>query len=127
MQAETFTFIQEYKIPMNWLIDNHPSYCNMTRPECAPKPVVLGGFEETTNNTDESDKTDVATENKIDTEQMTFTPRSEPTESTGPFGSEKDFVFSHLKGDKPTLLFKSGDIIGSHTINLIDLLYLVEA
>ena len=32
----------------------------MTRPECAPKPLVLGGFEETTNNTDESDESDIA-------------------------------------------------------------------
>ena len=78
---------------MNWLIGNHPSYCNMTRPEHAPAPVVLGGFEETKNNTDESDESDIATENKIDAEQMTFAPRHEPSESTGPYQNEKEFIF----------------------------------
>ena len=99
------------KAIMNWLIDNHPSYCNMTRPECAPNPVVLGGFEETINNTDESDGSDSTTENKIDTEQMTFAPRHEPSESIGPYQNEKQFIFSQMKGENPTLLFRSGDYI----------------
>ena len=114
-----------YKAIINWLIDNHSSYCNMTRPECAPTPVVLGGFEETTNNTDESDKSDIATESKIDTEQITFAPRHEPSESTRPYQSEKRFIFSCLKGEKPTLSFRSGDYIGSHTIDLVKLFPLI--
>ena len=96
---------------MNWLIDNHPSYSEMNRPESAPKPVVLGGFKENINNTDESDGTDIATENRIDTEQMTFAPRHKPSECTGPYQNEKEFIFSHMKGEKPTLLFKNGDFI----------------
>ena len=97
----------------------------MERPQCAPQPIVLGGFEETKNNTDDSDGDKVDEENRIDVEQMTFAPRNEPSESTGPFKSEKDFIFHHLKGQKPTLLFRSGDIVGSHTINLVDLFPLV--
>ena len=106
---------------MNWLIDNHPSYTQMQRPQYAPKPIILGGFEETANNTDQPGDQDICQENRIDTEQMTFASRNEPSESTGPFHSEKDFVFSHMKGQKPTLLFRSGDIVGHHTIDLVDL------
>ena len=36
----------EYKALMNFLIDKHPSYSGMERPQCAPQPIVLGGFEE---------------------------------------------------------------------------------
>ena len=116
---------QHYKAIMNWLIDNHPSYYNMTRPQCAPKPVVLGGFEENINNTDESDGSNTATENEVDTEQMTFASRHESTESTGPYQSEKEFIFSHMKGKKPTLLFRNGDYIGSHTIDLVEFFPLI--
>ena len=97
----------------------------MERPQCAPQPIVLGGFEETTNNTDDSDNEKVGEENRIDVEQMTFAPRHEPSESTGPCQSEKEFIFSHMKGKKPTLLFRSGDIVGGHTIDLVDLFPLV--
>ena len=83
-----------YKALMNWLIDNHPSYSGMERPQCAPQPIVLGGFEETQNNTDESNDENIGEENRIDVEQMTFAPRNEPTESTGPFQSERDFIFN---------------------------------
>ena len=116
---------QHYKIIMNWLIDNHPSYFNMTRSECDPNPVVLCGFEENTNNTDESDGSNIATENTVDIEQMTFAPRHEPSESTGPYQSEKEFIFSQIKGKKPTLLFRNGDYIGSHTIDLVELFPLI--
>ena len=115
----------EYKALMNWLIDHHPSYSQMERPQCTPRPIILGGFDETTNNTDVSDEDKVCEENRIDTEQMTFAARNEPSQSTGPFRSEKDFVFSHIKGQKPTLLFRNGDIVGSHIIDLVDLFPLV--
>ena len=49
-----------------------------------PQPIFLGGFEERTNNTDESDDEKVDKENRIDIEQITFATRSEPSESTGP-------------------------------------------
>ena len=52
---------------------------------------------------------------------LSFSPRNEPSESTGPFKSEKDFIFSHIKGQKPALVFRSGDIVGGHTIDLIDM------
>ena len=56
---------------------------------------------------------------------MTFAPRNEPSELTGPYKNEKDFIFSHLKGQKPTLLFRRGDILGGHTIDLIELFPLI--
>ena len=58
-------------------------------------------------------------------EKNFFAPRSDPTESTGPFQSEKDLIFSYLKGEKPTLLFKNGDYVGGHKVNLIDLFPIV--
>ena len=42
--------IERYKSIMNQLIDKHPSYYEMKRPEVCPQPIVLDGFEETTNN-----------------------------------------------------------------------------
>ena len=75
---------------MNWLIDNHPSYSAMERPQCASQPILLGGFKETQNNTDISDSEKVDEGNRVELEHMTFAPRNEPSESTGPFQSEKD-------------------------------------
>ena len=56
---------------------------------------------------------------------MTFAPRNEPSDEAGPFKSEEEFIFSHLKGQKPTLLFRRGDTVGGHTISLIDLFPLI--
>ena len=58
-------------------------------------------------------------------EKKFFAPRSDPNESTGPFQSEKNLIFSYLKGEKPTLLFKKGDYVGGHKVNLIDLFPIV--
>ena len=41
---------------MNWLIDNHPSYDGMQGPESCPQPIVICGFNETTNNTYQSEE-----------------------------------------------------------------------
>ena len=106
---------------MNWLIENNPLYDGMQRPESCPEPIVIGGFDETTNNTDQSEANMTEVETTFDGEQMTFAPRNEPSESTGPCKSEEEFIFSHLKGQKPTLLFRRGDYIGGHKISLIDL------
>ena len=56
----------------------------MTRPECAPKPVEVV-LKKKINSTDESEESDIATEDKIDTRKMTFAPRHEAFESTGPY------------------------------------------
>ena len=52
---------EQHKAIMNWLIYNHPSYSGMQKPESCPQPIVIGGFNETTNNTNKSgeNKTDV--------------------------------------------------------------------
>ena len=110
---------------MNWSIDNHPSYDGMQRPENCPQPILLGGFEETVNNTDKPGTNVTGVETSFDGEQLSYSSRNEPSESTGPFKSEKDFIFSHIKGQKPTLLFRCGDIVGGHTIDIIDLFPLV--
>ena len=106
---------------MNWLIDNHPSYSGMERPQCAPQPIVLGGFEETRNNTDESDNEKIGEENRIDVEQMTFAARNEPSESTGPCHSEKDFIFNHMRGKNLLCCLKV--VILLVVIQLICLIY----
>ena len=51
---------------------------------------------------------------------MSFASRSEPSKSTGPFQTEKDFIFSHIKGHKTTLLVRSDDIVGGRIIDLVD-------
>ena len=110
---------------MNWLIDNHPSYHGMQKPESCPQPIIIGGFKETTNNTDQPGVNTSDLEATFDGEQMTYVSRNQLSESTGPCKGEEEFVFSHLKGEKPTLLFRRGDIVGSHSLDLIDLFPLI--
>ena len=114
---------ENYKTLLNWLINNHPSYQEMEPLECCPQPILLSGFEETTNNTDEPEEEQV--ENVVEGEQMSFAPQNEPSETTGPFQSEKEFILSYLGGKKPTLLLRNGDYIGGNKIKLIDLFPLV--
>ena len=112
---------EDYKVIMNWLIDKYPPYDGMQMPEPYPQPIIIGGFNETINNTDQSEDNMTEIENNVDGQQMSFVPRNKPSESTGPYQSEKYFIFSHLRGQKPTLLFKRSDIIGEHTIGLVNL------
>ena len=110
---------ENYKTLLNWLIHNHPSYQGMDNLECCSQPILLSGFEETTNNTDEPKEEQV--ENVVEGEQMSFAPENEPSENTGPYQSEKELIFSYLGGKKPTLLLRNGDYIGSHKIKLIEI------
>ena len=97
----------------------------MQRQEHCPQPIIIGGFNETRSNTNESEDGQDEIENSLDCEEMSYAPGNEPTESTGPHQSQKEFIFSHLKGTKPTLLFKRGDTVGGHTVKLIDLFSLI--
>ena len=56
---------------------------------------------------------------------MIYAPRNEPSETSGPCKSEEEFISYHLKGENPRLLFRRGDIVGGHTIDLIDLFPLI--
>ena len=82
-------------------------------------------FDEYINNTDTCK--DDKVESTFEGEEMTFAPSNEPTEATGPYQSTTEFILSHLgkKGHKPTLLFKRGDCVGGHKVNLIDLFPLI--
>jgi len=111
----------DYIAILTWLIDNHPSYHGMQKPHYCPQPVPVGGFEETTNNTDSCENSMPEVENRFEGEEMTFASRNEPTEETGPYKSNKDFAFSYLAGKKPTLLFRNGDCVGGHKLNLVDI------
>ena len=115
----------DYNTILTWLIDNHPSYNGMKKPDECPQPVLVGGFEETTNNTDTSEDSTPEVENRFEGEEMTFASSNEPTEETGPYKSNKDFIFSYLAGEKPTLLFRNGDCVGGHTVNLVDIFPLI--
>ena len=84
---------QHYKIIMNWLIYNHPSYHGMERPESCPQPIVIGGFNKATNNTDQPEDNMTEVETTFDGGQMTFAPRNEPSESTGPYKIQEEFIF----------------------------------
>ena len=97
---------EDYKAVLNWLIDNHPSYNGMQRPESCPQPILVSGFNEETNNTDES--VDDIIENDFEGEEMTFAASNEPTRETGPYQSNTEFILSQLgeKGKEPTLLLK---------------------
>ena len=79
---------QKYKVILNWLIDNHPSYRGMMRSESCPQPILFSGFVSNTNNTDKSDKNMKVKEDNIAEEQMTFASSIEPTESTIAFQNE---------------------------------------
>ena len=61
------------------------------------------------------------TEERIDGERMTYASATEPTQTTGAYQNESEFVFSILQGKKPTLLFRNGDFINGHKIKLVDL------
>lgn len=112
---------EKYKVILNWLIDNHPSYSSMKSPDSCPQPILFSGFDNNSNNTDISNASMKEKENSIEAEQMTFASSTEPTETTGAFQNESQFVFSILKGKKPTLLFRNGDFVNGHKINLIEL------
>ena len=117
--------VDDYNAIYKWLIKNHPSYRNMNLPQTCPQPIVLGGFDESTNNTDSCEDNNSEVENVFDGEQFTFAPTNEPSQETGPFQTQNDFIFSYLSGKKPTLLFKNGDYIGGHQVKLIDLFPLI--
>ena len=36
----------DYNRILSWLIDNHPSYHGMQKPDYYPQPILVGGFEE---------------------------------------------------------------------------------
>ena len=95
--------INEYKAIMNWLIDHHPSYSEMERPQSCPQPIFIGGFNETTNNTDESDNMNQHVEEIFDEEQFRFAPSHKPSESTGPFQSKINSYLIIKKKRKPTV------------------------
>ena len=109
---------EKYMTLLKWLIANHPSYKDITPPEEAPHPVPLGGFVETQNNTDESDPSSEKVEKSFEGSRFTFAPANQPTENTGSFTNEKDFIFSLLQEKEPTLIFHGGDRVGSHNIKL---------
>ena len=115
---------EKYKILFNWLIDNHPSYTDMKRSESCPQPVLLSGFENNINNTDTPDENMKETEESFEQEHMTFASSVEPTETTGPYRNESEFVFSVLKGKMPTLLFRNGNFVNGHKIDLTELFHL---
>ena len=111
----------DYKRLLRWLIQNHLSYFSITAPEDTPKPIRIGGFEPTQNNTD--DEEDPSTENQFECSTFRFAPRTQSNESTGPFTNEDDFIVSKLmnKDIDFTLLFKYGTRIQSHMIKLHDM------
>ena len=115
----------DYNRILSWLIDNHPSYYGMQKPDHCPQPILVGGFEETTNNTDTCENSMPEVENRFEGEEMTFASRNKPTEKTGPYKSNKDFIFSYLAGEKPTLLFRNSDCAGGHKLNLVDISRLI--
>ena len=46
---------ERYKKLLNWLIDHHPAYHDVQRPEDSPQPTLIGGFNPTQNNEDRED------------------------------------------------------------------------
>ena len=75
--------MEKYCSILSWLIDNHPSYSDMTCPQACPQPVLIGGFAETQNNTDDSDGSMAELESSFDGERWMFASSNEPTESSG--------------------------------------------
>ena len=75
--------------------------------------------------------TDTCKDDKVEStfegEEMTFAPSNEPTKATGPHQNKTEFIILNIgkKGHIPTLLFKRGDCVGGHKVNLIDLFLLI--
>ena len=65
---------------MNWLIDNHPSYYDIERPQHCPQPILVGGFNETVNNTDDPGVDATKIESSLGTEEFSYSSRNEPSE-----------------------------------------------
>ena len=82
---------------MNWLIDNHPSYDGMQRPENCPQPILLGGFEETVNNTDKPGTNVTGVETSFDGEQLSYSSRNEPSDQLDPSKVKRILYFLILK------------------------------
>ena len=85
-------------------IENNPLYHGMQKPESCPEPIVIGGFDETTNNTDQPEDNMTEVETTFDGEQMTFAPRNEPSESTGPYKSQEEFIFFSFERSKTNFI-----------------------
>ena len=79
-----------YKILLDWLIHNYPSYEGLKEAETSPQPTLLSDFDNNKNNTDTSEDTNV--DNIIDGKEMSYAPGHELSESTGSFNSEKEFI-----------------------------------
>ena len=111
----------EYRKLLRWFILNHPSYASILPPEECPKPIRIGGFESTQNNTENEE--DPSVENQFECSTFRFAPRTQINESTGPFTNEDDFIVSKLMNKEIdfTLLFQYGTRIQSHLTKLHDM------
>ena len=78
---------------LNWLIDNHPAYTDVTRPEKCPQPTFMG-FQATPNNTDKDNGYSDSEEHKIKTVQYSYSPPHETGQNTGAYSNESDFIVS---------------------------------
>ena len=107
----------KYITLLNFLIGNHPSYSDVLPPSSSPEPTLIG-MEQTSNNTDESNGENNEQETNIDTIRFSYAPSDEPTQDTGCFKNESDFITSEIKGRKPTLLFSKGNRIMDHLLKL---------
>ena len=47
--------VDDYKALFSFLIDHHPSFSGISRPESCPQLILIGWFDSNANNTDESD------------------------------------------------------------------------
>ena len=92
---------------VNFLIDNHCGYTDVTRPQNCPQPTFMG-FQATSNNTDKEDGYSDSEEHKIETVRFSYSPPNESEENTGAYSNESDFIMSQIKGNKPTMLFWRG-------------------
>ena len=61
----------------------------MELPSTCPQPIFIGGFNEDVNNIDTADDVTSDIENTVEGEESFYAPRSDPTESTGPFKVKK--------------------------------------
>ena len=61
----------------------------MKLPQSCPQPIFIGGFHEDVNDTDRVDDVNYELENTVEGGEIFYAPRSDPTESTGPFKVKK--------------------------------------
>lgn len=89
--------VDDCKALLNWCIDNHSSYSELMYPEDCHQPILIGGYDNNLNNTDESHGGDTQKRNHVEEEHMTFAASSELTGNACDYKNRLHLLFCTSK------------------------------